>query len=279
MADALHYAHKQGLVHRDVKPGNILIGSDGKPYVVDFGLALREENIGKGPKYAGTPAYMSPEQARGEGHRVDGRSDIFSLGVVFYELLAGRRPFQGDTQQELLEQITSFEPRPPRQYRRRNPEGTGTHLPQRLSQTSVGAIHDGQRTWPKTCDIFWPKRTGGGSRNATASICLGASSNQSTIHLPLPLTAATPASDSQPIKIVPKGLRSFDAHDADFFLELLPGPRDREGLARQPAVLEDSHRGDRCRQDVLGGPDLRAIRMRQVIAGQGGAVAPAFGKT
>ena len=88
-----------------MKPGNILIGNDGKPYVVDFGLALREENIGKGPKYAGTPAYMSPEQARGEGHRVDGRSDVFSLGVVFYELLAGRQPFRGDTQAELLEQV------------------------------------------------------------------------------------------------------------------------------------------------------------------------------
>eukprot|EP01047_Picozoa_sp_COSAG01_P004218 COSAG01_NODE_137_length_24365_cov_14.274211_18_plen_217_part_01 len=68
VAEALHYAHKQGLVHRDVKPGNILINDEGKAFVVDFGLALREENIGKGPKYAGTPAYMSPEQARGEGH-------------------------------------------------------------------------------------------------------------------------------------------------------------------------------------------------------------------
>ncbi len=116
VADALHYAHKQGLVHRDVKPGNILIGNDGKPYVVDFGLALREENIGKGPKYAGTPAYMSPEQARGEGHRVDGRSDVFSLGVVFYELLAGRQPFRGDTQAEMLEQVIIFEPRPLVQY-------------------------------------------------------------------------------------------------------------------------------------------------------------------
>ena len=98
-----------------MKPGNILVGTDGKPYVVDFGLALREESVGKGPNFAGTPVYMSPEQARGEGHRVDGRSDIFSLGVVFYELLVARRPFQGKTQRELLEQITTLEACPPRQ--------------------------------------------------------------------------------------------------------------------------------------------------------------------
>jgi hypothetical protein len=114
-AEALHCAHKQGLVHRDIKPENILLGDDGTPYLVDFGLALREEQVGKGPRYAGTPAYMSPEQARGEGPRVDGRSDLFSLGVVFYELLTGRRPFRADTVAELLQQIAETEPWPPRQ--------------------------------------------------------------------------------------------------------------------------------------------------------------------
>jgi serine/threonine protein kinase len=87
VAEALHYAHRKGLVHRDVKPGNILIDKGGKAYLADFGLALKEEDFGKGAGFAGTPAYMSPEQARSEGHRVDGRSDIFSLGVVFYEML------------------------------------------------------------------------------------------------------------------------------------------------------------------------------------------------
>src|SRR5215470_557854 len=104
VAEALHYAHTRGLVHRDIKPANILIDAAGKPYVVDFGLALKEEDFGKGGGLAGTPAFMSPEQAKGEGHRVDGRSDIFSLGVVLYELLTAKRPFRGDSLLEVMEQ-------------------------------------------------------------------------------------------------------------------------------------------------------------------------------
>ncbi len=115
VAEALHYAHKKGLVHRDIKPANVLIDTSGKPCVADFGLALKDEEFGKGARIAGTPAYMSPEQAKGTSHHVDGRSDIFSLGVVFYELLTGRKPFRGESYEEVLEQIVTTEARPPRQ--------------------------------------------------------------------------------------------------------------------------------------------------------------------
>ena len=121
VADALHYAHAQGLVHRDIKPHNILIDRQGVPYLSDFGLALREEDIGKGSGYAGTPAYWSPEQAKGQGNRADGRADIFSLGIVLYELLTGRRPFSGDSMDELCHQILSRDTKPPRQFNDRIP--------------------------------------------------------------------------------------------------------------------------------------------------------------
>ncbi len=119
-ADALGYAHEHGVVHRDLKPENILLTST-HALVADFGIARAlgaetEEKLTSTGLAIGTPAYMSPEQAAGE-QEVDARSDVYSLGCVLYEMLAGEPPFTGPTPQAIMVRSLSESPRPLRQVR------------------------------------------------------------------------------------------------------------------------------------------------------------------
>ncbi len=123
VAEALDYAHQRGLIHRDVKPSNILLSADGRPLLTDFGIAkalYEQEQLTRTGTAIGTPEYMAPEQV--EGHAVDGRTDIYSLGVVLYEMVGGRPPFRADTPMAVVYQHLNETPPP---LRRVNPSAPG----------------------------------------------------------------------------------------------------------------------------------------------------------
>ena len=122
-AEGVHAAHRAGIIHRDLKPGNIMIEHDGdgrlKTFVMDFGIAQdRAEMVAHSGSVTGTPHFMSPEQARGEGGALDRRADVYSLGATLYQILCWRPPIPGVTPMEVLENIALIAPRPPREINR-----------------------------------------------------------------------------------------------------------------------------------------------------------------
>ncbi len=134
IADALQYAHEQGVIHRDVKPSNILLTERDEPRITDFGLAKIEDDLGisRTLEITGTPYYMSPEQAAAKSMGIDHRSDVFSLGTTLYEALALERPFDGETTYEVFRQILTSEPERPKTVPR--------DVPDQLAATCMRAL-------------------------------------------------------------------------------------------------------------------------------------------
>ena len=117
VARTVHYAHEHGILHRDIKPGNILLDQKGEPHLTDFGLARlldSESTVTRTVEVMGTPSYMAPEQASGKNVELTGAADVYGLGAVLYQLLTGHPPFAGGTTYETIKLVLDTEPRPPR---------------------------------------------------------------------------------------------------------------------------------------------------------------------
>src|SRR4030095_7795439 len=117
VARTVQYAHEHSILHRDIKPGNILLDAKGEPHLTDFGLARlveTESTVTRTMEVLGTPSYMAPEQAVGNNADVSSATDVYGLGAVFYQLLTGQPPFAGGTTYETIKLLLDTEPRQPR---------------------------------------------------------------------------------------------------------------------------------------------------------------------
>ena len=208
LVSALGNAHQKRVFHLDLKPANILLDKQGCPQITDFGFAIHQSHRQRYVGMAtGTPAYMAPEQVRREANKYDGSTDIWSLGVIFYEMLTGQRPFDATTRSELVDSILDGSPQPLRQL---NPK-----IPPPLERICLKCLAAQQLDrYTSTADLaadlaWWQEERETGSET--------------------PAIPETPLSPAALPGVRPQGLRSFDQSHADFYLSLLPGPFSRDG--------------------------------------------------
>lgn len=191
---SLDRAHQAGVVHRDIKPGNIIVQEGDEPVLLDFGLATRDWQSGKKGELVGTPAYMSPEQARGEGHLVDARSDIFSIGILLLESLAGQLPWESHSSREMIREIAHGQVRTARHFDELIP----IEIDRICSKATATAMFDRYGSAAElAADLAW-------------------------------FIDENPRPDRQRA-IAPRGLQPYTCDDAESYWQLLPGQRNAKG--------------------------------------------------
>ncbi len=243
VTEALHFVHQARVVHRDIKPANLLLGNDGRIYIADFGLALGDDPSLSYRNNAGTPNYMSPEQVRGEGHRVDGRSDQFSLGVVMYELLTGARPFASGASHDVMHRVLTVDPVPPHLH--------DPGIPAELSRICMKLLSKlASHRYAITSDLAVDLRDW--LESVARQLEIGSAGPSQTTIVRVPQVSKA-AEVTKQTNVIPRGLRAFSRADADYFLDLLPGTRDRDGL---PDSLSHWKRWVISREDS---PDLQRV--------------------
>lgn len=246
IAEALKVAHQASVVHRDLKPGNVIVDNNLDIRLVDFGLALHDDlSMSEFDTYmAGTPSYMSPEQLRGENHRIDGRTDIWAFGVTMYRMLTKKLPFKGKTNTDLTRAVRYKHAKPLRQW--------NEHIPKEVERICLKCISkliiDRYQSMPDLIDDLRDAINEYDSADRYNSVEMSGVTHElktieeGTVRKPngressrltpsnRSASGSSDESKSEPLTISFKGLLPFDSSDKDFFLRLLPGPTHRGGV-------------------------------------------------